>query len=146
MSAETESPELLDALWEIELQYDLGLHYARFRAFMLDCLALIEERWLPPIAVEALDVARRFQAGDAPAAELTAERVRCWQHLRERGHTSQLEDDETVAIRATLCALYAEPGSGETAGDLLPWFLVLVNRLEDRSSDELALLKRHFPR
>jgi len=145
MSAETEAPELMDALWEVELQYDLSQHYAKFRAFMLDCLELVEPPALPETVVAALAVARRYQTGAASAEQLTAERVRCWEEVRERGHATELHDRETAALRAAMCVLYVEPGAGETVADVLPWFLLLVNRLEDHAPRQLALLRKHFP-
>ena len=112
---------------------------------MLDCLALVKDQ-LPEVASSAISTARNYFSGCAAEEELEEARVRCWKHLDARGYGSEVEEPEAIAIRATICALYARPSTGDDdAGELLEWFLRLLNRLGGRSENVVELLRKHFP-
>lgn len=109
---------------------------------MAEYLKLLEPA-LPPEARDALAVFERYARGEATGKELTAARVRCWQAANAIATSTDLTRKETCALRAAICLLHEEPQPGEDLAEVIEWFLMLANRVEDHASQAEPLL-RHF--
>lgn len=108
---------------------------------MAEYLKLMEHA-LPLEASDALAVFARYDRGEADAKELTAARVRCWEAADAIGDSSDLTRKEICALRAAVCFLHEEPQPGGDLADLIDWFLMLANRVEDHLPEAEPLLRR----
>jgi hypothetical protein len=108
---------------------------------MAEYLKLLEHA-LPPAARDALAVFARYVRGEAKAKDLTSARVRCWQAADAIADSTDLSRKETCALRAAVCSLHEEPQRCEDLADVVDWFLMLANRVEDHASQAEPLLRR----
>src|SRR2546421_7064242 len=108
---------------------------------MAEYLKLLEPA-LPPEARDALAVFARYEHGEASAKELTAARVRCLEAADAIAKSTDLTHKETCLLRAAVCFLFEEPQSGRDLAEVIEWFLMLANRVEDHASQAEPLLRR----
>ena len=114
----------------------------RCTRFMLACLLQIRHR-LPPLAEQALELAEGYATVTVSAADVIRIRAACWRQLR--GREMETDDPSTCAFRAVICVLYSrEEGQQDNLVDLLSFFLVLVNRIEQRYDQQSRLLLECF--
>ncbi len=112
-----------------------------FTQFMCRCLPLIEQ-FLPEVGRSALGTARAYWLeGTGTPEGLSEARIRCWKYLDEKGRGSNIKDQEDAAMRAVICALYAEPESDDFWTDSVEWFANMLDRLGDYSSEVAKLMK-----
>ena len=112
--------------------------------FMTECLSLIQHK-LPPIAVEAMAVAREYSAGRISVRTVSEMLVKCWEYLKEHHPGVLFEHPEVAALRAVICLLHAQkhPQACNIV-DHLSFFLWLVEDVESHREQEEALLRKHF--
>ena len=110
--------------------------------FMARCCALIHA-WLPPVAQQALQVARRYWDQQTSEAELTAARVRCWRHLDASKAGSDLLDRRTCAVRAVICGL-SPLTTDEDISEVLRTFLEFFDTVEQHRTEQVRILEEVF--
>lgn len=112
--------------------------------FMLECLALIEEK-LPPLATEAAELTNRYLSGRAKLEAVIEMRSKCWRHIDECRKTGDCDSLEVNAIRAVIFPLDAfEHPAEHDVVEHLSAFLAFVNHVEPHFQQEEALLRKHF--
>jgi len=135
---------VIDFVEAMQRQLGLAETFRRICGFMATYLGFFN---LPAVAIDALEIARRFQRSQASPEQLARARVKCWEFLDAKSASTDFSQPETCAIRAVICFLYAEPPSDDVA-ELLSWFLTLVKKMDASEAvpDAPSFLKVYFSR
>jgi hypothetical protein len=139
------SLEKIDLLLNfIEENCDVGKYCGALALYMIDCLALIENR-MPPTAADAFRISRAHAAGQIPLKRVIEAIQLCWEYLEKDHRDMCVNDPEVSATRAVICLLkWQEQPRPDDFLDLTSFFLRLLKHVEDRLEDEEILLKKHF--
>ncbi len=115
-------------------------HTERFVQFMIASCDLIRSI-LPHVAVESLEVARRYWAGEANTAELDEARVSCWLTIDAAGSGITFDKPWVCGTRAVICVLYP---TLDDVFDVVHWFIELSNKAEDHTVEQEHILRSLF--
>ena len=100
---------------------------------------------LPEAAKIGLEVARRFDAGDALADDVVEARKSCWHFIDDRRAQTGTEDRPCAAVRAVLCLLEDRVRPGIDADLLVEFFMECMEKFEGAHRDAKSLLRDIFP-
>lgn len=134
--------DVVEILERFQEEFGLKETYKRVNHFMISYLSNMKDS-LPEVAHNGLQIAEKFHDGLSTHIDLENARVKCWEFLDKKSASLDVTDPENCAVRAAICFLYADPPSDDLP-ELLEWFLVLANKVEDHSSEIAPLLERHF--
>lgn len=135
--------DVLTALANIDLDVPLDERPLYAIAFMLEALELIRAKLLP-VAARALDVARAYWGGAGSAEALALARKECWYELEAKSSSLDTERPLSAAIRGVICVLQPKEDNSDWY-DLVSFFVSLSNKVDDRSVQQLEILRRLFP-
>jgi hypothetical protein len=110
--------------------------------FMIASCDLITP-WMPPVAVSALEVARRYWRGEARESELERARVECWEYLDGIGAATSTDDPQVCATRAVICLLHPALPQNDLF-DLTHWFIDLTRNVTDIDHQQSDILSQLF--
>ena len=131
----------LDAyLAEVARRFSANEAHAVLLRFMCRCLLLVQQ-FLPEVGRNALKAAKAFWLeGMGQAETLLAARVECWNYLDAKDSSTDIRDQEDVAMRAAICVLYAEPESDDFSVETVRWFAAMFDRLGNYSAETTQLM------
>ncbi len=113
--------------------------------FCIACLSLIQHQF-PPIALEALALAKDYSAQRTDLSAVVEMKIRCWKELDSTYKGMRDVDAPVAAIRAVICVLLAQqhPEDNDTSMQLLN-FLEFVTNVEPNIKEIGLLFQKYFP-
>jgi hypothetical protein len=115
--------------------YSYELQHRVFMRFLCSNLGLIEN-FIPIALSSELAASRSYWLSDCSSSiNLEQANIACWKYLEIKGRAIEILDSEDAAIRALIATLFAEPENEEFTTDSVRWFIAMLDRIGDFSTE-----------